>query len=129
MSETLYNFELSRFPQSLRLCRCALHLRLWRSVSRDWTGLGREPSASRGTRRSTEAPALQHEVRRGRVTRQQPLVPLKFVRYILLPDSDAVAGRRRDLGSMSYLNEEEQFLVDTVRAFIDRDVKTTVREV
>jgi alkylation response protein AidB-like acyl-CoA dehydrogenase len=30
---------------------------------------------------------------------------------------------------MSYLNEEEQFLVDTVRAFIDRDVKPTVRDV
>lgn len=30
---------------------------------------------------------------------------------------------------MSDLNEEEQFLVDTVRAFIDRDVKPTVRDV
>lgn len=30
---------------------------------------------------------------------------------------------------MSYLNEEEQFLVDTVRAFIDREVKPTVRDV
>lgn len=30
---------------------------------------------------------------------------------------------------MTQLNEEEQFLVDTVRAFIDRDVTPTVREV
>jgi alkylation response protein AidB-like acyl-CoA dehydrogenase len=30
---------------------------------------------------------------------------------------------------MSYLNEEEHFLVNTVRAFIDREVKPTVREV
>jgi alkylation response protein AidB-like acyl-CoA dehydrogenase len=30
---------------------------------------------------------------------------------------------------MQHLNEEEAFLVDTVRAFIDRDVKPTVREV
>jgi alkylation response protein AidB-like acyl-CoA dehydrogenase len=30
---------------------------------------------------------------------------------------------------MSYLNEEEHFLVDTVRAFIDREVKPTVRDV
>ncbi len=30
---------------------------------------------------------------------------------------------------MSHLNEEEQFLVDTVRSFVDRDVKPTVREV
>lgn len=30
---------------------------------------------------------------------------------------------------MSTLNEEEQFLVDTVRSFVDREVKPTVREV
>ena len=30
---------------------------------------------------------------------------------------------------MSHLNEEEQFVVDTVRAFVDREVKPTVREV
>lgn len=30
---------------------------------------------------------------------------------------------------MSHLNDEEAFLVDTVRAFINRDVKPTVRDV
>ncbi|ALJ19304.1 acyl-CoA dehydrogenase family protein [Microbacterium sp. No. 7] len=30
---------------------------------------------------------------------------------------------------MTHLNEEEQFLVETVRAFVDRDVKPTVRDV